>query len=152
MNVRLKKDRRQGTFFVKFLLENFADDEVFYLARYGPFKLQLPMAGYLRQNKGYSETRLVTDINDLPSYEFYFDSLERAEQFSSQVLKIIKTEFDSFIAKTEAFVGEEVFELRAGEEVKKINEGAKRALDKGSREYKEIIEKNREAFEKLSKL
>jgi hypothetical protein len=152
MNVRVKKDRRQGIFFVRFLLENFTDDEIFYLARYGPFKLTLPPAAYQRGDRKYSERLLATDINELPSYEFYFGSSEPAEQFVSRAVEIVKTEFDSFIVKTEAFVGEEVFEVRAGEEIKKINEGAKKVLDKNSAEHKEIVERNREAWKKLSEL
>jgi hypothetical protein len=152
MNVRVKKDRRQGTFYVKLLLENFTDDEIFYLARFGPFKLSFPAALYQKGNKKYPREPIVTDINELANFEFYFAQLENAQQFVEQALKVIKTEFDAFIDKTEAFVGEEVFEVKAGEEIKKINDGAKKVLDKNSAEYKEIVEKNREAWKKLSEL
>jgi hypothetical protein len=45
-----------------------------------------------------------------------------------------------------------VNKAKAEEGIKKIYEGARKLLDKNSKEYKRIVEKNREAWKKLAEL
>jgi len=153
MIVKANKDVRGGKYTVRFLLENFSDDQIFYLAKYGSPQIKLPLAIYKHSiwptpEKGF----LNVSLNDLPTYEFLFENPSSANSFIDVVIKKIKEEIDLFIARTNDFIGEIAYEVKTGQEIKKIGEGSRKAIDKNSKEYHEIIEKNREAFEKLSKL
>lgn len=153
MFIRVEKDVRRGRFHVRFFLDAFAEEEVYILARYGPISVALPRAEFLhgtRTDPGYGY--VLVELQELPQFDFHFPDPEPANDFAEKVVGLVKEKLDSFVAKTNAFVGNPIFEVRVGQEIKRINEGARKALDKESEEYKEVVEKNREAFEKLSHL
>jgi len=152
MRIREVRDVRDGKFWVRFLFEEFADDEVFLLSRYGPLMLSIPPVGFQSNIIGTGQGPVRIKLEDLASVSFWFANNENAKKFSDEVISMIRNEFESFVATTVDFVGSTLFEVRVGEEIKRINDGAKKALDRNSEEYKEIIRRNKEAFEKLSKL
>ncbi len=51
-----------------------------------------------------------------------------------------------------ATVSEEIYDISVKNGIKKIYEGAVKILDKSSKEYHEIVEKNRDAWKKLADL
>jgi len=142
----------RGMYEIRFLMEGFTDEEIYLLKRYGPFTIDLPRARWKRLGSGENNQPINTNLESLPSFTFVFDSSNEAKSYAEAGVKLIKDKLDSFVASAIDFVGETVSEIKVGEEIKRISEGARKALDKDSQEYKEIIEKNREAFEKLSKL
>lgn len=152
MKVRTIRDMKAGAFLVRFSLEDFTNEEVFYMSKYGTLTMRLPYAIFQHPRHGSGADRLTISLQELPDTTFSFSDSGAASGFVEEVIKIIKEHLDLLIAKANEFVGETVFEVKAGEEIRRISEGARRALDRNSEEYKEVIEKNREAFEKLSKL
>jgi hypothetical protein len=140
MKIRAVRDMHRGEYEVRFLLEDFTDDEIFILSRYGFPRVGLPNASYS------------IDLDKFARETFKFRDPLEAKSFIDQALKLVKEQLDFYVKSVDDYLGETVFEVKAGEEIKRISEGARRAVDKNSKEYKEVIEKNREAFEKLSKL
>jgi hypothetical protein len=152
MKVKVNRDMHRALYEIRFQLEGFTDEEIYLIKRYGPFTINLPRARWRRPDSGENNLPVNTDLESLPFFTFFFDSSSAAKGYAEAGVKVIKDKLDSFVASAIDFVGETVFEIKVGEEVRRISEGARKALDKDSQEYKEIIEKNREAFEKLSKL
>jgi len=139
MKIKAVRDMHDGKYEVRFLLEDFTNDEIFALSRYGFPEVSLP--GPVK-----------IDLDKFPSRTFRFDNSPTAKSFIEQIVKLIKEQLDSYFRNVDDYPRETEFEVKAGQEIKRISEGARKALDKNSNEYKEVIEKNREAFEKLSKL
>ena len=152
MKVRVVRDIHHGTYEIKFLLEEFTEEEIYLISRYGPLMIALPKALMKMPEGGQYRQPLETDLKRLPSITFFFRSAEEAKTYGEVAVALIKEHLDLFVASAIDYVGETVFEIRVGEEIRRISEGARKALDKDSQEYKEVIENNREAFEKLSKL
>ena len=152
MKVRVRREIHKGKICISFLLEEFTDDEIFILSKHGPMILNLPRSEYEHPAKGRRMGPLTLSLGDLPVTKFWFDTENAANEFAEHVARDIKRSLDSFVSAPVESAEDTVFEIRANEEIRRINEGARKALDKNSEEYKEIIEKNREAFEKLSKL
>lgn len=153
MKLHIQREYKKGKFIVRLAATDFSDDEIFMIVRYGPLAFQLPTAHFSRLSDGLSTYgSLELPVAELGDYDFSFPSKESAQAFIDAVTKAVQRELEKLATAVSDFVGKDVFEIRAGEEVKRINEGAKKALDRSSTEYKEVIEKNREAFEKLSKL
>jgi hypothetical protein len=153
MKVRAQKYLRQALYVVRFALENFTDDEIYFLAKFGPVTIEIPEVTY--STAGTAETTqgdLATYLENLPRFEFFAADSNEADILIRDVLEIIKLRVDQLMSMEVDYIGDEVYEVKAGEAIRRINEGAKKALDKKSEEYREVIEKNREAFEKLSKL
>jgi hypothetical protein len=154
MIIKTERTIKDGKFIVRFQLENFTDEEVYYLSKFGPLNVRVDDAKF-RGDWIFGERQTSFEkflLTDLPKYEFFFDRAEDAHRFVERSLQYISSDLDTFIRSVSEFLGESEYELRFGEEVKKINERARKAIDKNSPEYKEIINRNREAFEKLSKL
>lgn len=152
MKIRVVRDMRDGSFHIRFLLEEFSEEEIFLLARYGPMLVRLPVANFDGPNSGRGYGNLELKLEEIPTTRFWFSDGLQAQSFGDEVVNRIKTNLEKFVGLATEFVGETVFEIKAGEEIKRISEGARKVLDRNSLEYKEVIEKNREAFEKLSKL
>jgi len=152
MKVRVDRNMRDAKYYIRFLPEEFTDEEIYLLSKHGPLYFSLPQAYF--QMKGGSPsngTLRITHI-DLPTTDFWFTTSDQAKEFCKIVLGILRKSLEDFVSSAIEFVGDEVFEVRVGEEVRRINEGARKALQKDSEEYREVIERNRDAFEKLSKL
>jgi len=153
MKLRAKKDIKNKEYLVRFAVDEFHDDEIYHLVRFGPFTFNTPVASFMRLTDSWMGSGSIEiKLEELPDWQFKFNKPDDANRFIEQCTALLNQELASFISNADEFVGEELFELRAGAEVKRINEGARRALDRDSEEYREIIEKNREAFAKLSKL
>jgi hypothetical protein len=152
MKVKVWRDMHHARYEIRFLLEGFTDEEIYLIKRYGPFTISLPAARWTKPGSGENNRPINTDLEMLPAYTFAFYSPDEAKSYAETGVKLIKDKLDKFVVEALDFVGETVFEVKVGEEIKRISEGARKALDRDSQEYKEIIEKNREAFEKLSKL
>ena len=151
MKVKIDRDVRANRFFLRFSLINFSDDDIYYISRYGPFRIQFGNVTFRSKNQQEVNGNWNQTLDLLSSFEFVFENSARAKEFERTALNEIKRQFESFIAGVNEYVGESLVEIRAGEEIKIINEGARKALDRNSKEYEEVIAKNREAFEKLSK-
>lgn len=97
-----------------------------------------------------SDKNNLINFNDFENIELSFSAKEDAikykefilEQFTNEIKRI--SNIDNIVEK------EEEYEIKADEGIKKIYEGAQKLLDKNSPEYKQIIEKNREAWKKLA--
>ncbi|MBI3189612.1 MAG: hypothetical protein HYZ33_03085 [Ignavibacteriales bacterium] len=152
MKVKANKDYYNGKFFVKIEFSDFTDEEVFYITRFAPFKVHINLLRYGVKIKDTDVSSKSFLLEELSNTEFEFVNIENAKQFVEIIPEMISNALNTFISSLDNFIGETTYEIKIGEKVKKISEGARKALDKNSPEYNEIINKNREAFEKLSKL
>jgi len=152
MKIRARREIQGGKFCISFLLEEFTNDEIYSLSKLGPMILDLPWSEYDHPAKGRRTGPLTLTLEDLPLTRFWFDSENAADKFIDQVGSDIKRSLDSLVSASLEGLEDTVLQIKANEEIRRINEGARKALDRNSKEYKEVIEQNREAFEKLSKL
>ncbi len=141
---------------LRFLFEDFTEEERFFFNKYGFISVLLPIdveAVDMESGiQGWLGEPRKMGLDVLHDYKFLFGDKQTLNDFKEDILKSVQSSLEKYLSELREHVGEELYHSTATGEIKKINEGAKKALDRNSKEYKEIIEKNREAFEKLSKL
>ena len=143
---------------VRFLFEEFTDEEKFLFNKIGFISVDIPVPGEvevidLRSGKhDWYQYGAKIQLDVFHECKFLFSNKDDLNNFVKDVLKNIQTKTKQYVEDVKEELGENTYEVTLHGAIQKIVEGAKKVLDKNSKEYKEIIEKNREAFEKLSKL
>jgi hypothetical protein len=94
----------------------------------------------------------ILNFDELGNIELMFPEISDADKFKAYILDQFKTEIDRIKKISNTINKVDVYEIKAEEGIKKIYEGAEKVLDKNSIEYKEIVERNREAWKKLADL
>ncbi|MBI1804033.1 MAG: hypothetical protein HY033_07935 [Ignavibacteriae bacterium] len=141
MTTTVQKEEKEGKYIVRFSLEGLTENESSIFKTVPSFSITIPTKKYYVE----VEDELQQAFGDLPTH--FEEDLEIELKKLNQYRFLFRSPNER-----ESFIKEVLYAIKANEEVLKIAGGARKALDKNSREYKEIIEKNREAFEKLSKL
>ena len=157
MNIRTIIDPipSQDEYGISFRFEDFTDEEKFLMSKYGMIAVDIPNVSAVWFDNGRIQggtTSGKISLDRLVDYKFLFRTMQSLNAFKLHILEQIQKKLKDYLTAVSDSAGEELYEVSATGEIKKINEGARKALNKNSKEYKEIIEKNREAFEKLSKL
>ncbi|RPI16462.1 MAG: hypothetical protein EHM58_11865 [Ignavibacteriae bacterium] len=99
-----------------------------------------------------SDKNGLLNFGELENIELLFESKEDAEKYQKFILDQFENEIQRIGRLNNVLGKEKIYEINAEEGLKKIYEGAEKLLDKNSVEYKEIIEKNREAWKRLADL
>jgi hypothetical protein len=168
LNAHISKQAGIFPFSVKFRITELEDDEIVKISQlssivinFDPresgltnFQFRPPTLGSLMKwtFKMKSDKDGLINFGELENIELMFALKEDADkykefilnQFSNEILRIKKLDV------TEA--KEEIYEIKSDEGIQKIYEGAKKLLDKDSVEYRQIVERNREAWKKLADL
>ena len=145
----------ESSYSLRFKFDEFTDDEIFLFSKYGFISVDIPWDILAIHDERVTQIKKGTlTLDELMDLEFLFQIQHKArlKEFEQMVLLQVQNKVKEYLQSLQEFAGEIAYKVTATGEIRKINEGAKRALDRNSKEYKEIIEKNREAFEKLSKL
>jgi uncharacterized protein YlzI (FlbEa/FlbD family) len=99
-----------------------------------------------------SESDGLLNFGELEKIELFFDTKVNAETYEKYILDQFNSEIKR-ISTLNLFSGNEIiYEIDAKEGIRKIYEGAEKVLNKNSIEYKEIVDRNREAWKKLADL
>ncbi|HEY4612301.1 MAG TPA: hypothetical protein VII11_04910 [Bacteroidota bacterium] len=158
MRIRTKKEVNPNDnypYSLRFSFDKFTEEEKYLFNKYGFLSIDTPHVlvevGKERDFQSFRQKK----IDQIAAVRFLFGNKQALISFEKKILSEIQKQlkrYNTYLKDLSKFAGEETYEVTAAGEIRKINEGAKKALDKNSKEYKETIEKNREAFEKLSKL
>jgi len=153
MRIRIVRDLipSEDLYSLRFVFEEFTNDEKFLFNKYGFITVDLPPVLF-EDLTGRRWMQGNHPINILPPRRFFFQNKQSLETFAKNIVSEVQTKLKKYIEELDNFPEESVVEISSTGEIIKINEGAKKVLDRDSPEYREVIELNREAFEKLSKL
>jgi len=165
MKIKVIRETKNYNYTVKFRIESIEEDEILRIAMLSPIEVNMdpkklgftivgatfPIGGsLLLKLRNIGEGTINWD--DLNKYEFTFADNEQAEKFAQVILEQFNNEIQR-IKKLDTIVArEETYETKSDEGIKKIYAGAKKLLDENSEEYKEIVEKNLDAWKKLAEL
>ncbi|MFI5144212.1 MAG: hypothetical protein ACHQJ4_01330 [Ignavibacteria bacterium] len=92
------------------------------------------------------------NFSELIDVEIDFVTQQERELYLNFVLKQFESEIQRLKSVSMNVSKEEIYEINVQEGIKKIYEGVEKTLDRNSQEYREIVEKNREAWKKLADL
>jgi hypothetical protein len=175
MKIKVIKERNkyiqdsQGYIFsVKFKIADITEDEILRITELSPVHIPLHPANckitetkFLGDSKFVSSNYLLTlktdeegfiNFEDLELIEFSFKRESDRDIYCQYIIKQFDNEIRRINEINSSVVKEETYEINSEEGIKKIYEGAKKVLDENSEEYKEIVEKNKEAWKKLANL
>ena len=144
-----------GGYSIRFAFEDFTEEEIYLFGKYGFIFIDVP-DGIRVVNRGIfrvlEEDRISLEMFPEFQFLFYASDKDQLKAFEEDVLIQVQMKTKEFLTGLSDFAAEKVYEVTATGDIRKITEGAKKALDPTSPEFREVIQKNREAFEKLSKL
>lgn len=141
MTTKVQKEEKDGEYIVRFYLEGLTEQESSFLQTAPIFSITIPT----KRHDVEVEDELQRTFGDMPTH--FEEDLEIELRRLNQYRFLFRSSADR-----ESFIRDVQNVIKANEEILRIAIGSRKVLDRNSKEYKEIIEKNREAFEKLSKL
>jgi hypothetical protein len=160
------KDGGAFPFGIKFEITELDDEEILRISQVSEINVNMNPTSCLILSYSFKPIKLGKEMNwifklqsdkdgllnlmELENIELSFSNENEAKSYSKFILDQFTSEIKRINSIPNLLEKEEVYEIKANEGIKKIYEGAQKLLDKNSVEYKQIIEKNREAWKKLA--
>jgi hypothetical protein len=149
----IKEDNLFDNWRVTFNIEEISDEEIISIVQYDPIAIDLN-PGAIGVIGSFIEGKMDVNLQGKDDYLFILKEKGNGEINFVDLYQIrlgFKNIDDAMKYKEfiERQFEKEIHQING---IKKIYEGAEKVLDKNSKEYKEIIEKNKEAWKKLADL
>lgn len=159
---------RESVYIIKFKIVEIKDEEILKISQLTPIAININPNGCNIANFSFYPRNFLTDFNgifnlksneegllnfdELKDIEISFKSEKDADKYKEFVLNQFTNEINRINSLDSTVIKEEIYEINSEEGIKQIYEGAKKVLDESSEDYKEIVEKNKEAWKKLADL
>lgn len=165
MKIKVLKEIKNYKYSIRFGIESIEDEEILRIAKLSPISIKInPWDMGILFESGYPLVQLGSvltlrnignnkiNLDDLYNIEYFFKTEKQADDYANGIIEQFNSEMERIMKLDKSLIKEEIYEIKSGEELKKIYEGATKVLDKNTEEYKQIVEKNREAWKKLADL
>jgi len=152
---------------VSFKIEEIQDIEILKISKISPIIIDFKPQLYNINNSSFSApSPILSDVNnrlilkdtgngkinfeDLYKICIIFDSKEEADKYSEIIIDKFNNEINRINSLEDVIINEKIYEVTSESGIRKIYQGAEKLLDTNSKEYKEIIEKNKEIWKTLA--
>lgn len=150
---QIKEDNLYDDWRVTFNIEKISDEEIISIIQHGPIVINLNPAA-IDVMGSFIEGKMNVDLQGQDTYLFVLKLTANGIINFEDLYKIrLRFKNNNDALKYKEFI-ERQFEkeIQQIEGLQKIYQGVEKVLNKNSKEYKEIVEKNREAWKKLADL
>jgi len=168
MDIKVKKLLKDYEYQVSFIIERISDEDILRISQLSPmlidfspefikiknYKWKLGNKGMINGTKKLVilDTGDGINFSDIYDIECTFESEIDADKYANNILEQLRKELTRLYALGDTVKKEEIYNLDIDEGIKKIYAGAEKLLDANSKEYKDIIDRNRGAWKKLADL